>query len=669
MTTRRPARPSDLRVETLTIPTAPVGDTNPLPPLFSGRDVHEVTDDGDADVEMRRGMRYGRVRSVLPYLTQDRYGRERTDTAHDVAVLENDVLRATFLLDAGGRLWSLVHKPTDRELLFRNPVFQPANLALRNAWFAGGVEWNIGTIGHSATTASPVYAVRVERPDGSPALRLYEYERLRGLVFSVDAWLHVDAPVLLVHVRVVNPTDEETPMYWWSNIAVPQAPDVRVLAPADSAWRCGDGDGLRRVPVPVLEGVDRTYPTRSSRAADDFLDVEERDRPWIAALDGAGRGLVQASTAALRGRKLFVWGTGRGGDHWQEWLCGEGSQYLEIQAGLARTQLEHVPMPARTTWDWVEAYGLLECDPTVVHGEDWGAARAHAGRRVDDLVPTERLEAALREATDWADTPPTAGLHAGSGWGALERIARSRAGDDSLDLPGTPFPDETLGLEQEPWLALVDGADRLTGDPACPPVSYQVGSRWLDRLARAHGWHAALQRGVARAAGGDDDRAEAEWTASLADEPTAWAHRNLGALARFRGDTDTALAHYRAAVVLTGPLLPLTLELVELLLEAGRPDEVLSVVESAPPDHRRSGRLRLAEARARLRMSDLGRVSTIVESGLVLPDIREGEASLTEFWDAYQDALRAEHERSDSAGRSWEPQPIPRDLDFDMRSP
>jgi Domain of unknown function (DUF5107) len=49
----------------------------------------------------------------------------------------------------GGRLWSLVHKPTGRELLHRNPNFWPANLALRNAWVAGGVEWNLGTIGHS----------------------------------------------------------------------------------------------------------------------------------------------------------------------------------------------------------------------------------------------------------------------------------------------------------------------------------------------------------------------------------------------------------------------------------------------------------------------------------------------------------------------------------------
>ena len=42
-----------------------------------------------------------------------------------------------------------------------NPVFQPGNLAIRNAWFSGGVEWNMGIRGHSVYTCSPVFAARV----------------------------------------------------------------------------------------------------------------------------------------------------------------------------------------------------------------------------------------------------------------------------------------------------------------------------------------------------------------------------------------------------------------------------------------------------------------------------------------------------------------------------
>ena len=69
---------------------------------------------------------------------------------------------------------------------------------------------------------------------------------------------------------------------------------------------------LRRVPIPVLDGLDRTYTTRASEAADYFFAIDDDQRRWIAALDGRGTGLVQTSTDRLRGRKLFLWGKSAG---------------------------------------------------------------------------------------------------------------------------------------------------------------------------------------------------------------------------------------------------------------------------------------------------------------------------------------------------------------------
>ncbi|MBI0385681.1 DUF5107 domain-containing protein, partial [Streptomyces albiflaviniger] len=128
-------------------------------------------------------------------------GRDRAPAALDAIVLENDRLRATVLPGLGGRVHSLVHKPAGRELLYRNPVFQPADFALNGAWFSGGIEWNIGATGHTTLSCSPLHAARVPAPDaadGGAMVRLWEWERLRDLPFQVDLWLPADSAFLYV---------------------------------------------------------------------------------------------------------------------------------------------------------------------------------------------------------------------------------------------------------------------------------------------------------------------------------------------------------------------------------------------------------------------------------------------------------------------------------------
>ena len=169
------------------------------------RPIEHIAGDVPADIATRA--RQGTPPTLLPYLAQDDYGRRLEPRPHRVAVLESDALRATVALDLGGRLLSLFDRRADRELLYVNPVVQPANLALRNAWFSGGVEWNIGTRGHSPTTMDTLHAAAVEGPDGEPMLRLWEWERLRGVVFQVDLWMPPSSAVLLAHIRIRNLND------------------------------------------------------------------------------------------------------------------------------------------------------------------------------------------------------------------------------------------------------------------------------------------------------------------------------------------------------------------------------------------------------------------------------------------------------------------------------
>ncbi|MDH2413254.1 DUF5107 domain-containing protein [Nocardioides sp. CER19] len=646
---------TSLTLGTLRMPVAGLGPANPLPPLRRTTDPHDGVRIHVDDDEMRTNVAYGHLPTLLPYLVQDGYGRVREERDVEVAVLQNDVLRATFLPGLGGRLWSLVHLPSGRELLHRNPILQPANLALRNAWFAGGVEWNLGTTGHTTLTCEPLHTVRVTGADGVPVLRMYEYERTRELVYSLDVSLQPGSPVLLVTVRIVNPTTRTVPVYWWSNAAVPETDDLRVVVPADSAYHYAYDSGLQVVSVPDDDGRDLSRPATAPSPADWFFDCRAASRPWISALDADGRGLLQVSTRRLVGRKLFVWGRSVGGRRWQQFLSGEGSPYVEIQAGLARTQLEHLPMPAGETWSWVEAYGMAELDPAAAHGP-WSVAQEAVARAADAIAPGGVLEDELALAAARADRPVDEVLRPGSGWGALERQRRQAAGEQPLPDAGTPWPDDTLGAEQEPWLALLRTGELPEADPARPPESYVVGEGWAGLLETApEHWATWLHRGVARWHAGALVDARAAFEASLAHRVTAWALRNLAVAEQVAGDVQAAADHYRRAHALAPGERALTAEAMQALLDAGRPDEALELLDVVPEPARRHGRVRLLELRAALGAGDLERAGPILDSDLVVDDLREGEDSLADLWAGYH-----------RARGTADPPPLPARLDFRM---
>ncbi|MGA0566773.1 DUF5107 domain-containing protein [Rathayibacter sp. KR2-224] len=627
-----------------------LGDPNPLPPIAGNGDLHANAGGEGLDDELRAGLAYGKVETVLPYLVQDGYSRELAEAGHPVAVLENDLMRAEFLLDLGGRLRSLIDKRTGRELLHRNPVFRPANLALRNAWFAGGVEWNLGTTGHWPLTCSPLHALRVRRanesggpaPDGGETLRMYEYERMRGLVVQVDASLAPDVPLLTVTVTLRNPRSTEVPVYWWSNIAVDERDDVRVIAPADSAYRFGYEGVLSRVPFPEAyrDGVDRSYTTRSRDAADYFFELNRPPMPWIAALGADGSGLFHASTERLRGRKLFLWGTAQGSGHWQRWLTDGEHPYLEIQAGLARTQLEHLPMPAAATWSWTEAYGLAQADPSAVHAS-WDEAVAAAGEAVERSgAPAVLLR---EEARDPSGDEVVEVLQRASGWGALEEVRRAQSEQPALSTPATPFFASDLGPQQEWWLAALNGAD-LDADPSQAPLSYQSDQAWAPIATGRSGWMARLQEGVLAVARGRWDAAVEAWRASIAVRDNGWAWRNLAVAAERDGDMDGAADAYRMARALLPRLLPLSIEAMRQLLEAGRPLEALALIETLDATQRSDGRVRFAEAQASLALGDLERCERLLDEGIEMADLKEGESSLDGLWAEYQAARMAARE-------------------------
>ena len=149
-----------INFEKFKIKGANLGEESCLPDIKNDDYIRaKITVKEDVSEDEKRYIGKGMIPTLLPYKIQNGYNRERIDLELDAVILENEYLKATFVTELGGRLWSLYDKKAGRELLYANDVFQPGNLALRNAWFSGGVEWNMGIKGHNPLTCSPLFEI------------------------------------------------------------------------------------------------------------------------------------------------------------------------------------------------------------------------------------------------------------------------------------------------------------------------------------------------------------------------------------------------------------------------------------------------------------------------------------------------------------------------------
>jgi hypothetical protein len=626
---------TELTVSTYEQPSADLGPENPLPVFRDPQVSHPRDPDmpiGDdlPNLGWQTGGRW------LPHRTQDGYNRVLQPRSFAAAVLENEFLRATFLPELGGRLASLVHKQAGREILYRNPVFQPAALALRNAWFSGGIEWNTCQPGHYYLTCGPVHMARVKGNAGEPVLRIYEWDRVKCFPWQIDFHLPPGSKQLFARMRLVNPHDNEIPMYWWTNIAVPEAPDIRVLAPANDCYTYVIGGKWGVSSLPVVTGLDVSYSTNVRRAWEFFFRISAGHPRWVAALDRQGTGLFQTSTARLAGRKLFCWGMAQGGRHWQDFLSHSGQPYIEIQAGLASTQAECLPMPARAEWAWTEAFGLLAADPAKVHGSDWPQAWQAAEASIERQLPADRLNALHADYAAVAARPPAEILFTGSGWGALER-GRLAAMKQPDRIPAElVFDPQEMNEEQAPWLSLLATGVLPESDPQADPRQGMVQPDWRTLLEksvqtpRGENWLAWLHLGNMRFEAFENGPARQAWERSIAIKPSSWAYRNLAVLEKREGRMEQS-CEYMAQAWQTGPRgAKLAIEYADLLAHFKRFDELHAFCQSAPPAIRSDERMRIYSAQAAMTRGDLAEVEALFTYPFAT--IHEGEIILTDMW-------------------------------------
>jgi tetratricopeptide (TPR) repeat protein len=290
---------------------------------------------------------------VYPYVMQDNLSRDKVDRTYKALFIENEYLKVTCLPELGGRIHSVLDKTTGKEMFHKNNVIKPGMIAMRGAWIAGGIEWNTGPHGHTATCLSPVNALVGIDEYGSAYLEISNTEQIFRTQWTVRVTLRPGCSRLDEQIRIYNPTDGMHPYYFWNCTAFPNHPGTRFIFPMSLGT---DHNAKEFFRWPINEGRDLSWLKNSPVFTSIFAVNCTQD--FFGAYDvEADRGIVQAANhREVGGKKAWTWGEWQFGKTAEKNLADEDEHYIEVQSGPLPTQADYGMLGPHDRVSWLESW-------------------------------------------------------------------------------------------------------------------------------------------------------------------------------------------------------------------------------------------------------------------------------------------------------------------------
>lgn len=431
----------------------------------------------------------GHGKRILPYTLQDIFDYKPIDIEVKTIILENNNLKAIFLPEYGGRLYSLYDKRLNKELLFKNQSIIPYNIGLRYAWFAGGVEWNIGNYGHCYTTYDNVFCAILKDNDGNDFLRIYEFERLKSIFWQIDFHLPPEATELICYTKLVNPFKDDTTVYYWANAGLPYKENMRAIFSGNEIIHRGRGEySYSKLPYTkgiLYDGRDITYPNNIDIMIFEYYVQNDTNAvtPWQMAVYPNSHIYYEISTPKAYCKKLFHWGDYIGGKNWQK-LVGsdkDSKEYIEFQAGIAPSQFHDMKFPANSTIEWAQFYGALQ--ETADLNQEYSIAQAKANKLLQEKSNKLQELTPILQALSQKEIKKENIIHNGCGFGYIEQ-KRIELDKDGYVPTSVYFPSSSVRQSEEPWLRLLS-TGKLQPHNDLSTMTYMISYKWLPHLEAA----------------------------------------------------------------------------------------------------------------------------------------------------------------------------------------
>ena len=320
------AHPVTIQVETMSIPTYPIMESEKMP-MFNENRMHQGT----------KGNPYP-VKPVLSVVRENCRPRD-----YEAVRMENDFIRLILIPELGGRVFEAYDKVNRYDFLYRQHCIKPALIGAYGLWISGGLEFN-WPFHHRPSTFMPVNFTTETREDGAAVTWLSECDPTDRTRSTIGVVLRPDSAFFETRIQVTNRTELRHSFLMWQNAAVAVNDNYQFIFPPDVNYASNHYSmGKPSVNYPLAHGpyasafydepTDISWYKNCFHATSHFAAPSKYD--FFGGYDhGRKAGVIHiANHHVSPGKKMFTWGCGELAAHWEKALTDNDGRYCELMAG------------------------------------------------------------------------------------------------------------------------------------------------------------------------------------------------------------------------------------------------------------------------------------------------------------------------------------------------
>lgn len=269
---------------------------------------------------------------LYPYNRFDGYTNASHQQQWEMIVLENELIKLWINPAVGGKVWGAIEKGSGKEFIYFNHTAKFRDVAMRGPWTSGGMETNMGIIGHAPSCSAPVDHYTRSNPNGSVSCFIGATDWPSRTNWLIEINLSADTAYFSTRSAWYNNSQLSQSYYQWNNVGVKTAGDLEYVFPGHR--RLGHDGKQLRWPRDEQEHNLSHYDENAFGEYKSYHVTGSYSDFWGCYWHQDNFGFGHSATYDDKpGKKIWIWGLSRYGMIWEDLLTDTDGQYTEVQSG------------------------------------------------------------------------------------------------------------------------------------------------------------------------------------------------------------------------------------------------------------------------------------------------------------------------------------------------